>query len=142
MDYPWHINRQAESMSSSKTKYKIRKHLIRNLDTTLSFRKLTVRMMSNVNVLLVKPNTCIALNLRFLSPFTTSTLVKWTTSGVNIYHLSSKKSQILKMSYFMPIFEISMENATNEYKQAYVWSSGPWDSLGYFHKQDCSHWNV
>ncbi len=40
------------------------------------------------------------------------------------------------MLHFMTIFGIIIENASNEYKQAYVWSCGSWDSLWYFHKQD------
>ncbi len=27
----------------------------------------------------------------------------------------------------------------NEYKYAYVWPNGFWDSLWYFHKQDMQH---
>ncbi len=43
-----------------------------------------------------------------------------------------KKSELLNI---MSIFGINLENA---YKQAYVWSSGSWDSLWYFHKEDIS----
>ncbi len=37
---------------------------------------------------------------------------------------------------FCPYLESVWKMDQNEYKHAYVWSSGSWDSLWYFHKQD------
>ncbi len=62
----------------------------------------------------------------------------WLSSWNDILTFFFKKifNKIQNCEKVWPYFESACKMHQNEYKQAYVWCSGSWDSLWYFHKQD------